>query len=340
MPLRASALALIVCALTLALPAQARADRTGVAALQVALRGIHLYGGPVDGIAGPATRRAVRRLQRRKRLVVDGVAGPQTRRALGRRGRPRLGSRVMRSGHRGWDVAALQFLLSRRGMSPGGIDGGFGPNTGAAVLRFQRGAGLTADGLVGPATLGALRRGGQLRRVSGIGGPVAFLRPVRAPIGDRFGWRWGRLHAGIDFPAPAGTPVGAAGRGVVKFAGWNTGGYGYLVVIRHRLGFESWYAHLSVVAASPGQWVVGGTRIGSVGSTGHSTGPHLHFEVRLNGTPIDPVPRLLAATAAHLGRASPLPLECGGGAARKDRPSIGPRARRDDDPAAAIMAPC
>jgi murein DD-endopeptidase MepM/ murein hydrolase activator NlpD len=85
---------------------------------------------------------------------------------------------------------------------------------------------------------------------------------------------------------------------VVVFAGWNTGGYGYLVVIKHRLGFATWYAHLSRIVVSPGQAVVGGTRIGYVGSTGHATGPHLHFEVRLHRTPIDPVPHLLSATAA------------------------------------------
>ena len=128
--------------------------------------------------------------------------------------------------------------------------------------------------------------------------PVAFLRPLNAPISSPFGYRWGRLHAGIDFAAPMGARVGAAGRSVVSFAGWNTGGYGNLVVIDHREGFQSWYAHLSTVTSWRGEVVTGGTRIGYVGSTGHSTGPHLHFEVRLNGTPIDPMPRLLAATAS------------------------------------------
>ena len=318
MPSRIAAVAALASALCLVTAPAAQADpvagaarvnaRPSVAALQVALRAVNLYGGAVDGIPGPLTRRAVLRFQRRKQLAVDGIAGAQTRRALGRRGRPRLGSRVMRSGQRGWDVAALQFLLGRRGFSPGGIDGGFGAMTDSAVRRFQGSAGLTVDGLVGAATLAALRRGS-----SGTGtpiGPVRFLRPVRAPITDGFGRRWGRMHTGIDFPAPTGTPVGAAGRGVVRFAGWNTGGYGYLVVIGHRLGFESWYAHLSRVAASPGQAVVGGTRIGYVGSTGHSTGPHLHFEVRLNGTPIDPAPRLLGIYAARFPRQAGGPLEC------------------------------
>src|SRR5919112_494795 len=103
------ALALGVC---LVLPATADASRANVAALQVAMRALGLYTSTVDGIAGPLTRGAVRTYQRRRGLQVDGIAGPRTRRALGRRGRPRLGSRAMRKGVRGWDVAALQFLLA------------------------------------------------------------------------------------------------------------------------------------------------------------------------------------------------------------------------------------
>ena len=300
----------------LGLPAQAGAARPSTAAVQVALSALNLYRGTVDGIRGPLTRAAVRAFQRRRGLLVDGIVGPQTRRALGRRGRPRIGSRVMRLGHRGWDVAALQFLLARRGYSPGGVDGGFGPMTDSAVRRFQAANSLTVDGLAGPFTIRALRGGVSTTQPVSSPGGVTFLRPVRAPIGDGFGRRWGRMHTGLDFPASAGSAVGAAGRGSVKFAGWNTGGYGYLIVIRHRLGYESWYAHLSRIYVSPGQSVVGGNRIGAVGSTGHSTGPHLHFEVRRNGKPIDPAPMLLSTYAARVRRNStkhldlPLDLEC------------------------------
>jgi peptidoglycan hydrolase-like protein with peptidoglycan-binding domain len=289
-------------------PAAQAAPSGNVAALQVALRAVNTYGGAIDGLRGPMTKRAVRRFQRRKHLAVDGIAGPQTRRALGRRGRPRLGSRPMHRGHRGWDVAALQFGLRRRGFSPGSVDGGFGPATRTAVLSFQRSRGLGADGVAGPRTLRSLRRGKPARRVrvgNGLSGPVAFLRPLAAPISSPFGYRWGRLHAGVDFAASMGARVGAAGRGVVSFAGWNTGGYGNLVVIDHRQGFQSWYAHLSTVTSWRGEVVTGGTRIGYVGSTGYSTGPHLHFEVRLNGTPIDPMPRLLSATASTAAGARP-----------------------------------
>ncbi len=139
------------------------------------------------------------------------------------------------------------------------------------------------------------------------GDPVLFLRPVQGPIGDGFGAprSGGRRHEGLDFPVPYGTRVGAAGRGTTIFAGYNSGGYGNLVVIQHRLGFTTWYAHLSSITSWVGEQVVGGTRIGYVGSTGYSTGPHLHFEVRRYDTPIDPVPLLLpAAFARPLGSAS------------------------------------
>lgn len=284
-------------ALLVASPDPARAASANVAALQVALRALDLYPGEIDGITGPMTRKGTRRFQRRRRLAIDGIAGPRTRRALGRRGRPALGRRPMRIGRRGWDVAALQFLLNARGYGPGGYDGGFGPNTRRAVVRFQRARGLSVDGVAGPSTLRALRN---RRRASGPSGPVRFFRPVGGGIGDGFGAprEGGRRHTGVDFPVAMGTPVGAGGVGVVSFAGYNDGGYGNLVVISHRLGFESWYAHLSRILVSEGERVVGGTRIGRVGSTGHSTGPHLHFEVRRYGTPVDPVPYLLSGSAA------------------------------------------
>jgi len=320
----------------LAAPQPARAASANVAALQVALRALGLSPGPIDGISGPWTRRAVSRFQAREHLPVDGIAGPQTRRALGRRGRPRLGSRPMRLGQRGWDVAALQFLLSSRGYGPGGFDGGFGPKTALAVRRFQRAAGLGVDGVAGPATLGALRH---RQLYVAPSGPVRFLRPIGGQITDGFGWVGGRRHTGVDIPARAGTPVGAAGRGVVAFAGWNDGGYGYLVVLRHRLGFESWYAHLSSIAVSVGQRVVGGSHIGHVGSTGRSTGPHLHFEVRHFGTPINPVPRMLAARAAQAERrveaiAAPAArqLVC--------RPNADAWTTRDTDPPVARLDRC
>src|SRR5829696_2818937 len=112
-------------AFTLATSQHAAASSSNVAALQSALKSKGFYAVAVDGIRGPYTVRAVRRFQRRRGLAVDGVAGPQTRRALGRHGRPPLGARVIRQRMRGWDVAALQFLLLRRGYSAGAVDGAF-----------------------------------------------------------------------------------------------------------------------------------------------------------------------------------------------------------------------
>jgi peptidoglycan hydrolase-like protein with peptidoglycan-binding domain len=299
----ATVLALVA---ALLVPAPAEAGRANVAALQSALTRLHLYKGFVDGVRGPLTRSAVVRFQRRRGLLVDGIAGPQTRHALGRYGRPSLGSRVMRLGHHGWDVAALQYLLQRRGYGPGTADGVFGGLTQAAVLRAQRAAGIAVDGLAGSATIGSLRgRIGGSSPVSSPTGPVSFLRPVPGPIGDGFGAprAGGRRHQGVDFPVAYGTRVGAAGVGTTIFAGQNYGGYGNLVVIQHRLGYTTWYAHLSSITTWVGEQVNGGTRIGYVGSTGYSTGPHLHFEVRRYNTPIDPAPMLLTTVASRAGGA-------------------------------------
>ncbi|SDT70830.1 Murein DD-endopeptidase MepM and murein hydrolase activator NlpD, contain LysM domain [Actinoplanes derwentensis] len=93
-----------------------------------------------------------------------------------------------------------------------------------------------------------------------------------------FGQRWGRLHAGIDLAAPPGTPIRAAGAGVVVSAGPN-GGYGNAILIDHRDGWLTHYGHLAVITVQIGQRVSAGQVIGAEGSTGHSTGPHLHFEV-------------------------------------------------------------
>jgi hypothetical protein len=320
----------------LAMPATAGAGSADIAALQVAMRALGLYPHSVDGISGPWTQGAVRTFQSQHGLAVDGVAGQQTRAALGKRGKPKLGKRPMHTGQRGWDVAALQFLLHERGFEPNGFDGGFGPNTESAVRRFQGVARIGVDGIAGPTTLGALRG---IRVVTNAPasspiGPVRFFRPVPGAIGDRFGWiPPGRWHTGLDFPEPKGTPIHAGGVGVVSFAGLNTGGYGNLVVISHRLGFESWYAHMSVIGASVGQRVSGGQTIGYVGSTGHSTGPHLHFEVRHFGSPVDPTPYLLAYRAAAGARPDARARRSGGGhkrRARRCRPNADARGRGAD----------
>jgi murein DD-endopeptidase MepM/ murein hydrolase activator NlpD len=229
----------------------------------------------------------VRRFQRRAGLAVDGVAGPATRHALGWRGRPALGHRVLHGGQRGWDVAQLQFLLAWHGFPSGPFDGGLGPRTAAALRRFQRWAGMVVDGLAGPGTLVALRRAPPRS-------PLLLRAPIAAPVGDGFGPRGTWFHPGWDYVAQTGTRVTAAGAGCVRFAGWDSGGYGNLVVIAHRFGLTSWYAHLSSIAVRRGRCLVAGAPVGRVGATGHATGPHLHFELRVRDAAVDPATAGLA----------------------------------------------
>jgi murein DD-endopeptidase MepM/ murein hydrolase activator NlpD len=115
-----------------------------------------------------------------------------------------------------------------------------------------------------------------------------FIWPVNGPVVSPFGMRWGRLHTGIDIGASSGTPIHAVASGRVIYAGWMDG-YGNLVFIDHGRGISTGYAHQSSVAVSNGQTVTQGDVIGYVGCTGHCFGPHLHFEVRVNGTPVDPL---------------------------------------------------
>ncbi|MGB2953825.1 MAG: peptidoglycan DD-metalloendopeptidase family protein [Gaiellaceae bacterium] len=273
----------LLAVLVLAAPAFG-AGRPGVAALQVALRDRGLYAGAVDGAAGPATTAALRRFQRRAGLPADGVVGPGTRRALGRYGRHLLGTRQLRRGAFGWDVAAFQFLLAWHGFPSAAIDGRFGGHVERALRGFERWAGLRADGVAGAEVLAVLRR--PLPSC-----PLALAWPLRGPVGSPFGPRGNGFHPGIDIVALEGTPVGAALGGRVVFAGWN-GGYGRLVVVAHGSGVRSFYAHLSSFAVHRGERVGTGDRVGLVGASGVASGPHLHFEVRVRGAAVDPLPAL------------------------------------------------
>jgi murein DD-endopeptidase MepM/ murein hydrolase activator NlpD len=115
-----------------------------------------------------------------------------------------------------------------------------------------------------------------------------FIWPVSGPVVSGFGMRWGRMHEGIDIAAPSGTPIRAAAAGTVIYAGWMSG-YGNLVVVDHGGGIATAYAHQSSIGAGVAAHVVQGQVIGYVGCTGHCYGPHLHFEVRVNGSPVDPL---------------------------------------------------
>jgi len=111
--------------------------------------------------------------------------------------------------------------------------------------------------------------------------------PVGGPVVSEFGWRWGRMHEGIDIAAGYGTPIRAAASGTVIYAGW-MGGYGNLIIIDHGGGLATAYAHQSSFAIGGGP-VSQGQTIGYIGCTGHCYGPHVHFEVRLNGGAVDPL---------------------------------------------------
>ncbi len=124
---------------------------------------------------------------------------------------------------------------------------------------------------------------GKVKRGSG-----ALIWPANAPVSSPFGPRWGRLHAGIDLPLSEGTPLRAADGGKVVLAGW-TGGYGNYTCIQHTGTMSTCYAHQSRYGTKVGASVSQGQVIGYSGNTGNSTGPHLHFEVRINGNPVDPL---------------------------------------------------
>src|SRR3990172_9437307 len=143
----------------------------------------------------------------------------------------------------------------------------------AALIRRRQPAG-------GPATLGGRFRG--------------FLWPARGVFTSGYGMRYHpifrirRMHSGVDIAAPRSAPVVAAWDGTVLYTGW-FGGYGKIVIIDHGDGLSTLYAHLSAILTRPGARVRKGQMVGRVGSTGFSTGPHVHFEIRVNGTPVNPV---------------------------------------------------
>lgn len=131
------------------------------------------------------------------------------------------------------------------------------------------------------------------RSSSIVAGPIrsgsgSLIWPVNGSVSSGFGLRWGRLHAGVDIPASTGTPIRAAASGRVVIAGW-VGGYGNYTCIQHSGSLSTCYGHQSGFAVSVGSSVAQGQVIGYVGSTGHSTGPHLHFETRISGSPQNPL---------------------------------------------------
>ncbi len=118
-------------------------------------------------------------------------------------------------------------------------------------------------------------------------GHIDLAWPLHGRISSAFGWRWGQMHEGLDIAVPYGTNVVAARGGAVSFSG-RKGDYGNLIVIDHESGIQTYYGHLSRLVVDTGMEVVAGEVIGRSGTSGKSTGPHLHFEVRVADRPVDP----------------------------------------------------
>lgn len=278
--------ALVILLCLLVLPTGSTAAVFGsadVAALQVGLRRQRLYTGDVDGQLGQGTIAAVRTLQQRAGLPPDGVPGKVTRAALGPFGRAR--PKILTRGAFGWAVARLQFQLAWHGFPSGRFDGRYGEHLESAVRMFQQWAGLVEDGRAGPGVFARLR-------TPPPKSPIALSPPINVAPGDRFGPRWSRFHSGVDYSAPRGTAVAAAGAGDVTYAGAMAGGWGRVVTIGHGADVRTMYAHLSDIRVRVGQRVVAGETVGLVGSSGNADGPHLHFEVRVRGAAVDPLTAL------------------------------------------------
>lgn len=143
------------------------------------------------------------------------------------------------------------------------------------LIKAQEAAAMAASRAAGGSVNG---------RVAGSG----LMWPCSGPVTSPFGMRWGRMHQGIDIGCGYGTPIGAAKAGTVIFSG-SMSGYGNVVIIDHGGGFSTLYAHESRLSAGQGESVSQGQVVGYVGATGDATGPHLHFETRVNGTPENPM---------------------------------------------------
>jgi murein DD-endopeptidase MepM/ murein hydrolase activator NlpD len=245
-----------------------------------------------DGIFGPLTHAAVTDFQARNGLEVDGIVGPVTWTALFG-----LAQAAAAAGAGEGDVAVI---LRERGDSSAtdsqpapdaaeqpAVGGGDAPDDVAAP-------GTSGDGATTPDTDTTPAPAKPVSTPPPSGGACGSLRlasPVDGTVTSGYGPRWGRNHDGLDIAAPTGTPIRAAECGVVSFAGVQSG-YGNMVCVQHSSRFETCYAHMTHDAVSQGQRVERGQVIGYVGCTGSCTGPHLHFETRVDGVARDPRPYL------------------------------------------------
>jgi peptidoglycan hydrolase-like protein with peptidoglycan-binding domain len=255
-------------ATSIALADRPRPD-PNLAGLQTALAMKGLYRGPIDGLRGPLTTAALHVLQRRFRLPSSNLIDHRTRSVLGRLGRPRYGTRVLKAGMVGLDVAGLQFELDYHGF-PTVQNGNFSVRTQLAVRWFQRFTGIPADGVVGTTTYAALAKV-----------PPAVPK-LRAPL--TLVQRAIRVRDAVELVCPYASAVAAGLSGTVIFAGTRSRGYGYTVVTRAENGIEVLYAHLARIDVQVGQRVIPGAMIGLAGWTGKKQPEtSLRLELRLRG---------------------------------------------------------
>ncbi|KKL69339.1 hypothetical protein LCGC14_2115920, partial [marine sediment metagenome] len=160
-------------------------------------------------------------------------------------------------------------------------------------MSFSTKGGVDADGLRANSILEKLDRM-NLYRIAAQKTPFAVPVKESFRFTSGFGPRWGRMHNGTDFAASLGTPIYSTADGVVIHSGWSSG-FGKLVKIQHEFGIQTYYAHMSKLRVKKGQRVSRGERIGDMGTTGRSTGVHLHYEVRVGGKPVNPMTYIKAA---------------------------------------------
>lgn len=197
-------------------------------------------------------------------------------------------------------MAPLDKMFKAAGMNPEtiltqvrrGYSGNGGPLTPLA-FSSKGNAALTAEEARAGKILEALDRMNMYRIAAD---QLPFDTPVKSSFRftSPYGYRWGRLHAGIDLAGPVGTAITATADGTVTFAGWQQG-YGNVIKLSHDFGTSTVYGHLSKIRVSVGQKVSRGERIGDMGNTGRSTGSHLHYEVRVGGAPVNPMTFIKAA---------------------------------------------
>jgi murein DD-endopeptidase MepM/ murein hydrolase activator NlpD len=244
-----------------------------VAGLQTALAARGFYRGPIDGIRGPQTTSALRALQRRFQLASVNLVDRRTLSALGRLGRPPYGTRALRPGMVGLDVAALQFELRYHGF-PSRDSGTFGRRTLVALMRFQRFAGLRVDGVAGRGTYDALAK------------PPPATPKLLPPLGVVE--RATPVGHAVELSCPYATPVAASIGGTVLFAANRARAYGYTVITRDPRGLEVLYGHLARIDVHKRQRVVPGALVGLAGWTGKKRAvTSLRLELRLRGAQLD-----------------------------------------------------